>query len=705
MMSIPMRLCSATRRVRWPRQLPDGKLCLCLPLQTPTRLLSATESSSMEEYFRANSLFGRLERFFKRKIREIDKRYSESPNELVIRGQHHVYFAEEGGVSRMGLEQGDQDVEEVLHSDWGGDGEAVVQRVRISPGEFMLAATLRSPGSVDEDTRCVLVQLNGSYQTPKPLLTINRVFSFEWATDKILYFTSLEGLRCGRVYRLDLSPAEPETTLVYEEKDPEFFVEVSSSRDRKLLTINCNSKSSSEVWLIDCSTPLAPPRLAQPRLPAMLYHVEHRDQWLYVLANTAAGQEYQLLRAPLASPSMENWEPLFTPSPGTGLRDMELLWDHCVLAIRTPAGPLALQAVPLADPARVSTAQLPLWACATETQPDGMMGGETLQFLLSSPVHPPALFQYSPREQGLYLQEDTSGPPLPHYHTTRLMAPSQDGTMVPLTVFHSRAWDDLRGAPLLLHVYGAYGLDIHMGFCPEKRLLLEEGWILAYCHVRGGGERGLGWHRTGRLEGKRKGVEDLAACIQQLFCLGVSHPAQAALTARSAGAVLAGALCNKHPHLLRAVTLQAPFLDVLGTMSDPSLPLTVEERGEWGDPLTDPGHKDYIASYCPCHNITSQMYPSMLITAYEADRRVPLAGVQRYVQKLTSAIQQHLSSRPTAELEHKTPSIVLDVQPGGDHFGPEDFEQSLKEAARQLAFLYTELQITAGSVRRGKGRR
>ncbi|XP_035256391.1 prolyl endopeptidase-like [Anguilla anguilla] len=700
MINISMLLRSLTRSARWPALLTDSKLWPSVPLQSATRLLTGTSPSSILEYSRANLQFRSQERFFKRKIRAIYKRYSDIPDGIVVQGRHHVYFEEGGSVYRMDLVQGERNVEEVLRTDGGGHGEAILQRVRISPKEGTLAATLRCPGSADEDTRCLLVRLRGSPDPPKPLLTLDRVFSFEWATDEILFFTTVKGLRCHRVFRLDLSAAEPEITLVHEEQDPEFFVEVSSSRDRKVLTVNCSSKSSSEVWLIDCSTPFAPPRLVQPRLPGVLYHVEHRDQQLYVLANTAAGREYQLLRVPLSCPSMGNWEPLFTPAPGTGLRDMELLRDHCVLAVRTPGGPLKLQTVPLADPTCVSTLQLPTWACAMETQPDQMTDSESLRFLLSSPVHPPALFHYSPREHRLHVQKDSAGPPLPPYHTTRLEAPSQDGTMVPLTVFHACAWDDLKGVPLLLHVYGAYGLDLHMGFSPEKRLLLEEGWALAYCHVRGGGERGLGWHQAGRLEGKQRGVEDLAACVQRLFDLGVSRPTLAALTARSAGAVLAGALCNQHPHLLRAVTLQAPFLDVLGTMLDPTLPLTIEERGEWGDPLAEPQDRDYIASYCPCHNITPQLYPSMLITAYEADRRVPLAGVQRYLQRLTAAIQAHVGSRSAPESEHTHPSIVLDLQPGGAHFGPEDFGLSLEEAARQIAFLYSELGMDGGGSRK-----
>ncbi|KAJ8250647.1 hypothetical protein COCON_G00225690 [Conger conger] len=703
MINIHMLLRSLTRRARWAKVLPISKLWPAV-LQTSTRPLSGNTYGSILEYSKANLQFKSQERLFRRKLRAIYKRYSEIPDDIVVRGRRHVYFEEGGSVYRMGLEQGEQNVEEVLCMDGGGHDEAVLQRVRVSPGEGMLAATLRPPGCGRGHQVCP-GEAGGLSRPPKPLLTLHRVFSFEWATDEILFFTCLEDLRCRRVFRLDLSAAEPEPTLVYEEQDPEFFVEVSSSRDRKLLTVNCSSKSSSEVWLIGCSTPLAPPRLVQPRLPGLLYRVEHRDRRLYVLANTAAGREYQLLRAPLASPSMGNWEPLFTPAPGTGLRDMELLRDHCVLAVRTPDGPLGLRAVPLADPTCVSTLQLPSWACAIETRPDQMTDSESLRFLLSSPVRPPVLFRYSPRENQLSVQEDPAGAPLPHYHTTRLEAPSQDGTVIPLTLFHARAWGDLKGAPLLLHVYGAYGLDVHMGFSPEKRLLLEEGWALAYCHVRGGGERGLGWHQAGRLEGKRRGAEDLAACALRLFRLGVSRPGAAALTARSAGGVLAGALCNQRPRLLRAVALQAPFLDVLGTMLDPTLPLTIEERGEWGDPLTEPRHWDDIASYCPCHNITPQLYPSMLITAYEADRRVPLAGVRRYVQKLTTATRVHMDRHSASGSEHASPSVVLDLQPGGDHFGPEDFHLSLEEAARHLAFLYRELGLAGGPAGRGTGRR
>uniref|UniRef100_A0A8C1LEU2 Prolyl endopeptidase n=1 Tax=Cyprinus carpio TaxID=7962 RepID=A0A8C1LEU2_CYPCA len=267
----------------------------------------------------------------------------------------------------------------------------------------------------------------------------------------------------------------------------------------------------------------------------------------------------------------------------------------------------------------------------------------TTTLLLSSPVHTPVHYLYSSREQKLSVTEDNTKymPLTTHlFNKTRLQAASQDGAVVPLTLLHMPALSELHKAPLLLHVYGAYGVDLNMAFSPEKRLLLEDGWALAYCHVRGGSKRGLAWHRVGSVLQKWRGVEDHAACIQTLHHLGVSHPALTALTARSAGAVLAGALCNHNPQLLRAVILQAPFLDVLGTMQDPSPPLTVEEGGEWGDPRIRE-HMDNIASYCPCHNIIPQLYPSVLITAYSEDCRVPLSGVMKYVERLNKAIQMY----------------------------------------------------------------
>uniref|UniRef100_UPI003AAD8D24 prolyl endopeptidase-like n=1 Tax=Centroberyx gerrardi TaxID=166262 RepID=UPI003AAD8D24 len=683
-----------------------------------------TSNSAVESLSPGLERYKDLQKYFNRRLRATYSRFSDIPDNSVVCGHHHVYFVEGDGIYRMDSRQSEPEPEQVL--DLGqcsaGDEERevkkdrrkekvewTVQRVRLSPQEKHLAATLKTCHR--EEPRCVVVRLRGGasrpLDPPQVILTLENVFSFEWATDDVLLYTTLEGLRCSRVFHLDLNSTGTRITSVLEETQPDVFVEVALSRDRHILTINCNSKTSSEVWLIDVTTPNLEPFLVQPRLPELLYHVEHWRGWLIILANTGSGQEYQVLKAPLSGPSMVSWVPLYSPGPGIAVRDMEVVGDHCVLVARVPTGELVLTVVPLAHPKKSYTVQLPSWACAIETKRPGLADHHSvLEFLISSPVHPPVPYRLYPKDRLLLLgtEEDGTSPENQgNYITTRLEARSQDDTLVPVTVFHAVPVECLKEAPLLVHVYGAYGRDLNMEFCPERRLLMEQGWALAYCHIRGGGERGLSWQRQARVEGKQRGVEDLLACLHHLFTLGVSSPSRTALTSCSAGAVPVGALCNTHPHLMQAVTLQAPFLDVLGTMEDPMLPLTVEEREEWGDPLTNPQHRLTIASYCPLHNITPQRYPSMLLTAYSGDARVPLAGVLKYTEQLKKAIHTHFTIHPVKECE-PAPNVVLNVQPGANHLGPEDFELMLEESALQLAFLYTELGLDPPRPRRNRKR-
>ncbi|XP_054455840.1 prolyl endopeptidase-like [Anoplopoma fimbria] len=696
-----------------------GKLSVCrripcLLLSFHRRSTSDTSNLSTDHLSSGLERYKDLQKYFTRRLKATYRRFSNIPDHSLVCGHHHVYFIESDGIYRMDQRQSEPMPEQVLNlgqvsgqkEKTGLDNEErrqriqwAVQRIRLSPQEKHLAATLKTAHS--EEPRCVIVRLGkinpSPLDPPHVVFTLDKVLSFEWATDEVLFYTTLEGLRCSRVFRLDLASSGSRITSVYEETHPDVFVEVALSRDRQILSINCSSRTSSEVLIIDRTTAHLEPFLVQPRQPDLLYHVEHWRKCLIILTNTGPGQEYQVVQAPLSEPSMVSWEPLFAPGPGTGtvIKDMDVVGDHCVLVGRTPAGELILDVVPLTHPKEAYTVQLPSWACAIQTKRPGLADQRgVLEFLISSPVHFPVPYCLHPQD-GLLLSgtEDVSSPESQgNYTTTRLEACNPDGTLVPVTLFHSKPVESLRQAPLLLHVYGAYGRDLNMEFCPEKRLLLEQGWTLAYCHIRGGGERGLSWHRHARVAGKQRGVEDLKACLHHLFSLGVSSPSLTALTACSAGAVPVGALCNRHPHMMRAVTLQAPFLDVLGTMEDPSLPLTLEDREEWGDPVGNPKHRLTISSYCPLHNITPQCYPSILLTAYSGDPRVPLAGVLRYTERLKNAINTHSTMKPESECE-PAPDVVLNIQPGSNHHGPDDFELMLEEEALSLAFLYTELDL------------
>ncbi|XP_068184337.1 prolyl endopeptidase-like [Antennarius striatus] len=712
-MALFASLLSGSARSFAPYRVKTRELAVCkriirLSSKVQRFYSSDTSDSSDKSFVSGLQEYKDLKKYFNRSLKATYRRFYNTPDHSEVCGRHHVYFIGNDGIYRMAKRQNKPELvlnleraselqkSELENEAWIHRHQWTVQRIRLSPQEKHLAATLKANNS--QEMRCVVVKLEkGSSLSLNPhhiLLTIDSVYTFEWATDEVLFYTTLEGLRCHRVFRLDLTSGRRRINCVYEETSPDVFVELSLSRDRQLLSINCSSRTTSKVLLIDTTSCLKP-FLVQPSQPDLLYHVEHWRGWLIILASTGLGQEYQVVRAPLSEPAMVSWVPLFVPDPGTIIKDMDVVGDHCVLVATTPTGSFFLIVFKLTHPEEVNTVQLPSWACAIKPKTTYMADQHSvLEFLISSPVRSPELYCLDP-EAGLLLSDSGDESSLEHqgsYTTSRLEASSQDGTLVPVTLFHTLPIEGLRQVPLLVHVYGAYGHDLNMEFCPEKRLLLERGWALAYCHIRGGGEKGLFWHRQARVEGKPRGVEDLQSCLHHLFSSGVSSPSLTALTACSAGAVPVGALCNRHPHMMRAVTLQAPFLNVLGTMEDPCLPLTLEDREEWGDPVGHPNHRLTISSYCPLHNITPQCYPSILLTAYSSDARVAVAGVLKYTERLNDAIRTHFTMRPEMARE-PAPNIVLNIQPGADHHGPEDFDLRLEEEALKLAFLYTELGL------------
>ncbi|KAG5266393.1 hypothetical protein AALO_G00231530 [Alosa alosa] len=339
---------------------------------------------------------------YRRKLRGAYNKYSDIPDNTVIQGRSHAYIEDGGTIYRcLHGRPGVSEPEKVLSIAWlrGGEEEedeeeGTLQRVRLSPGEHLLAATVKTPHQ--EESRCIVVRLVDVTLPHQPLLILDNVFSFEWASDNTLFFSKQEGLKCQTVYRLDLTEEGVRNTLVYEEHDPEFFVEVGRSSDGQLLTLNCTSKSSSEVRILLSSAPDHAPALVQPRQPGLVYYVEHARGELYILANTGPGQEYQLLRTPPCSPSMRSWVPVFTPATGWAVRDMELLQDHCLFTLRHPSGRLHLETVSLEDPNCLLSLELPSWACAFESRRSSLAGQRSVRFLLSSPVIPPSAHAYSP---------------------------------------------------------------------------------------------------------------------------------------------------------------------------------------------------------------------------------------------------------------------------------------------------------------------
>ncbi|XP_062911733.1 prolyl endopeptidase-like isoform X3 [Mobula hypostoma] len=636
------------------------------------------------KYYKSKShKYHKSEDRIKRRLESICDKYASNNNKHVMRVDDTEYFEDDGCIYRK-FQNGPPEVVLCLDQlQFVQTKDAQFQRIRVSPNQKYLASSICT---ISDEPSCVVVKLDSE---PVVAHVLPKAFSFEWATDNCLFYTILEKLQSQQVFRLLLGDQRATSEMVYKENDIRSFVELTCSKDGKFITINSNSKNSSEVWLIDRMHPLELARVVQERLPDLIYHVEHWKNQLYILTNFGASKEYGLMKAPISSSGMQNWKTVYAVKDKHKLIDMELINDHCIMILKC-YGHLYLHVFSLKEPGAVKSIPLPAWACAIECEACVENKANVICFQLSSPVQPPVSFQYSLVEDELYIHDEAWLDDTKDYIVTRLKAQSMDGTLVPISVFHKTVLSQMNEKPLLVHVYGAYGMDLNVDFKPEQLMLLEDGWILAYCHVRGGGELGLNWHKAGRLDKKHIGIEDLQACLCCLHTMGYSNPRQTALTASSAGGLLVGSLCNTSPDYIRAVVLRAPFLDVLNTMLDSSLPLTNEDQEEWGNPLSDQRLFKYIQAYCPYQNIKPQNYPSVFITAYQGDQRVPLSGLLKYTNKLRNAVADN---KCITTDKGESPSIILDIRPGDDHFGPSNWEQSLHEVARHYAFLYKELEL------------
>ncbi|NXL59781.1 PPCEL protein, partial [Chordeiles acutipennis] len=624
--------------------------------------------SEQENWNDISARYKAMTKRIKEKLKELHK-YAFHSGSPKIRFGDNVYFEENGCIFLSKADDVDEGNVDILFSTEDlGFSDVFIRRIRISPDQRYMAISLKSENS--EEATCVIMKL-GNFPVMEKI--ISNVFSFEWATDDVLYYTSQKNLKCQNVFMITFTN-QKHTKLVYTEQDARFFVDLYCTKDRQFLTINSNSKTTSEVWLVDCRHPFKLPTLVQARTQGVFYHIEHRNDELYILTTYGEPAEYKLMKAPVASSGIENWQLVYAVEEKTKLVDLEMFSDHCIMFLKN-AGYLYLDVISFVSHS-VQSIKLPTWACEFELESHPEHTTSTCYFQLTSPVHPPKRFAYSFKENNLIEHAVQEVPIITNCHTTRLLAKSKDETLVPITVFHNVNSKELHRRPLLIHVYGAYGIDLNMSFKEEKLMLIEEGWILAYCHVRGGGEQGLSWHRDGCQYNKQKGLHDLKACIMLLHELGFSQPKYTALAAASAGGVLAGALCNTDPELIRAMVLQAPFVDVLNTMMKTHLPLTIEEQEEWGNPLADEKCMEYIKSYCPYQNIKTQCYPSVFITAYEDDQRIPLIGVLQYVQKLRKAALDHASR--TSKKGNWIPNIILDIQATGSHCDS-SWEDSLNE--------------------------
>jgi oligopeptidase B len=441
-----------------------------------------------------------------------------------------------------------------------------------------------------------------------------------------------ENARPARIYR---RPARGgEDVLVYEEADEGMFLGVGVTSDDSHILIEASNQETSEVWIIPAADPTAPAVLVEPRREGVRYDLDRwSDRWV-IRTNADGAVDFQLMESREAVPARASWRTLVEARPGRLIAGFAAYRDHLVRQEREDA----LDRLVVVD----RQGEEHVVAFDESAYALNLVGGfeydtTVTRFVYQSPTTPRQWFDYdmATRERTLRKAQDVpSGHDPAAYETRRLFATASDGAQVPITVLMKRGTPLDGSAPLLLYGYGAYGIPETAAFSTNRLSLVDRGWVWASAHVRGGSDKGWGWFLDGRRFTKKNTFTDFIACAEHLVAQGYGRAGRIAAYGGSAGGMLMGAVANMRPDLWGAVIAAVPFVDVLNTMSDLTLPLTPPEWPEWGNPLEDAEAYDYIASYSPYDNVAAQPYPAILATGGLSDPRVTWWEPQKWIARL-----------------------------------------------------------------------
>jgi oligopeptidase B len=481
------------------------------------------------------------------------------------------------------------------------------------------------------------------------------------------------------IHRLGTPAADD--VCVFEEPDARFELALELSRSGDLVVLHLESKMSTEVWIVDAWRGSAP-RLVERRRQGVEYHVCHQGSRLLIVTNADGATDFKVVEAPVATPGSPHWRELVPHRPGTKVEDVVAFAHHAVRLERSD-GLLRVVVMDEGGDSFVIHEPDPSYALDLDDEADYDAGVARYRF--SSPVRPTEsvdLVLAEGRREVVKRETVRGGWDPDAFETHRLVVEGD----VPLTIVHRRAIALDGTHPVLLYGYGSYSHSIDPGWSALRVSLLERGVIWAVAHVRGGGERGRRWYEEGRLAAKPATFADFVACATHLVDAGYTSPGRIAIRGASAGGLLVGAVTNMRPELWAAVVAEVPFVDALNTILDPSLPMTVTEWEEWGNPVVDESIYDVMASYSPYDNVRDAPYPAVLATSGLNDPRVGFWEPAKWVQRL----RRHTTSgRP----------VLLRTEMGAGHGGPSGRYDAWADEAFVQAFVIEQL----GAVRAAAG--
>jgi oligopeptidase B len=549
----------------------------------------------------------------------------------------------------------------------------------ISPDQQRLAYSLDSSG--DEIYRLFVKELDSGQISELPFDDCDG--SMTWANDsQTLFFTELDDThRPYKLYRHRLGEAAAEA--VFEEADGRFFLHCYRSSSERQLILQLGSKTTSEVWVLDAQRPQDAFNCLAPREENHEYDVDHgmlNGEWCWLIRSNQSGINFGLYRATEDKPQRSHWQQIRPHDPQVMLEGATLNQRAIVLALREGGLPI-LEVQPQGQMAyRV---QLPDAAYSLYVQDSLEFDSPVIRLRYEALNRPAQVRQLelATGAQQVLKQTPVEGPfDADTYESRRLWANTADGTQIPISLVARReVFAAGQPAPLYLYGYGAYGASLDPWFSHARLSLLDRGFIFAIAHIRGGGEMGEAWYRAGKLAHKQNSFDDFIASAERLIAEGLTTASRLAISGGSAGGLLIGAVLNQRPELFAAAIAEVPFVDVLNTMLNPDLPLTVTEYDEWGDP-NQPEVFERIKAYAPYENVRTQAYPAILAVAGYNDSRVQYWEAAKWVAKLR---------------RDKTDDnlLLLKTDLGAGHGGMSGRYQGIKDVALEYAFIFRVLGI------------
>ncbi len=508
---------------------------------------------------------------------------------------------------------------------------------------------------------------------------IERADSFAWAKDNktIFYVTEdAQTKRANKLFRHVIG--EKNDDLVYEERDEKFDLEVSRTRDKAFIVIQSESRTTSEARVIDAARPKSTPRIIAAREHDHQYFIDHREGLFYIRTNST-GRNFRLVTAPVDDPKKEKWTELIPTRGDVMLEHVTVFRDHMIIGERRDANPQ----ISTYDFKTKQTQKLEqtdaVYDTALEQNPEFAVS--TVRFRYSSPITPQQIIEYDIKTKQRKILKQTpvlGGFDATQYETKRTQATARDGTKIPISLVYKKGTQPDGTHPLYLGSYGSYGFPMPQAFNGDRVSLLDRGIILAHGHIRGGGDMGKKWHDQGRMMNKMNTFNDFIDVAEHLKKEGWAKKDALAISGGSAGGLLMGAVTNMRPDLFKVVLAYVPFVDVINTMLDETLPLTVNEFEEWGNPKKKEEF-DYIFRYSPYDNVKAQAYPTMLVRTSYNDSQVMYWEPSKWVARLR------------ANKTDKNPLLFkINMQPAG-HGGQSGRFDRLHDTAFDFAFLLTQL--------------